>query len=348
MVLKQMDFYGHQQIMFIRDEKTGLRGIIAVHDTTLGPALGGTRMWNYGSEDDALYDVLRLSQGMTMKNAAAGLALGGGKAVIIGDAKTMKTPALLEAYAKFVDSLGGIYNTAEDMNINSNDIDYMSKFTKHVVGTSAVSSDPSPFTAKGVFNGMRAGMVSRYGSDSFKGKTIAVQGLGSVGYDLCGLLHKAGASLIVFDIDEQKTRKAVTEFGARAVSKDEILTVKCDILSPCAMGAVLNENNTDLLKCDMVAGSANNILATPEVGMALLKRDILYLPDYIINAGGVINCGAELMGSYNVDYINTKVEQIFDTTRSILDKASKEKIPTNIAADSFVRNIIDQAKKNKK
>lgn len=340
-ILEQMEGYGHEQVVFARDPATGLRAIIAVHSTTLGPALGGTRIWNYASEQDALYDVLRLSQGMTMKNAAAGLPLGGGKAVIIGDVKTLKTPALLRSYAGFIKSLGGRFYTAEDVNCGTEDIDILRQHTDYVVGSSGASADPSPFTARGVLCGMRAGLESVFGSGALAGRTVAVQGLGNVGYRLCAQLHDEGAKLIVSDVDEEKVRRAVNEFGAKTAEGDILLT-ECDVLAPCALGAVITEDNAGKLQCGLVAGSANNILATPRAGEILHERGVLYLPDYIINAGGVINCGAELVGTYSEQYVRERVEAIYDTTASILAQAKAGSIPTYVAADRYAMGIIEK------
>jgi len=340
-VLKEMKEYGHEQIMFVRDDTVGLNAIIAIHSTVLGPALGGTRFWNYATEDDALFDVLRLSRGMTLKNAAAGLKLGGAKAVIIGDPGKIKTRAFLHAYAKFINSLGGKYYTAEDVNIGASDIAQMNEVTKFVTGTPEVSGNPSPFTARGVYLAIKAGAGVKYGSESLKGKTVVVQGLGSVGYALCEHLHKEGAVLKVCDIVPALVEKAVQQLGATAVASDELLTTACDIFSPCAMGAVLNTDNVRNLKCQLVAGAANNILMDAATGDALNDMDILYLPDYIINAGGVINCGMEIVeGMYNIDVVNAKVDQIYDTTLKIISLAKEKRISTYRAADAYAESII--------
>lgn len=343
-IFEEMKGLQHQQVVFAQDEPTGLKAIIAIHNNTLGPALGGTRIWNYASEAEALHDVLRLSRGMTLKNAAAGLALGGGKAVIIGEAKTIKTPALLRAYGRMVQSLGGLYYTAADVNTSTADMDQIKQYTEFVVGTSGISADPSPYTAQGVLNGIRAGLTFLTGSDSLKGKVVAVQGLGSVGAKLCALLHQAGATLKVFDLDQAKVEQAVRTLGAEATAGDEILTTSCDILAPCALGAVVHTKNLPHLQCKMIAGSANNILADNATGDLLAERNILYLPDYIINAGGVINCGAELEpGGYSKDFINKKVADIYQTTATILALAKEKGIPTYQAADAYAFSVIERA-----
>ena len=349
-VIQEMNKYGHEQIVFVRDEKVGLNAIIAVHSTVLGPALGGSRFFDYASEDDALYDVLRLSRGMSLKNAAAGLKLGGGKAVIIGDPKKLKSKEFFHSYGKFIDSLGGKYYTAEDVNIGAADVAQMNEATKFVTGTPEVSGNPSPFTARGVYLGMKAGASVKFGSDSLKDKVVAVQGVGSVGYGLCEYLHKEGAKLIVCDLfNSAAEEKAVKELGATVAKADKILTAECDILAPCAMGAVLNttggttekSTNVKSLKCKMVAGAANNILVDEEAANALEEMNILYLPDYIVNAGGVINCGMEIVeGFYNVDTINEQVDKIYDTTLKIVNLAKEKKISTYQAADDYAEGII--------
>jgi leucine dehydrogenase len=341
-VIKEMNEYGHEQIIFVHDKEVGLNAIIAIHNTVLGPAIGGTRFWNYATEEEALFDVLRLSRGMTLKNAAAGLKLGGGKAVIIGDPRKLKSRELFRAYGKFVDTLGGKYYTAEDVNVGASDVAHINETTKFVTGTPEISGNPSPFTARGLYMGMKAGASVKFGSESLQGKTIAVQGLGSVGYVLCEYLQKEGADLKVFDVNPAAVEKVVTNFGAAAVTAEEILTTDCDILSPCAMGAVLNKNNVQYLKCQLVAGAANNILLDAATGDALDERDILYLPDYIINAGGVINCAMEITeGTYSADVVNKKVDKIYDTTLKIIALAKERRLSTYRAADEYAESIIN-------
>jgi len=345
-VLKEMREYGHEQIVFARDKSLGLNAIIAIHSTVLGPALGGTRFWDYATEDDALFDVLRLSRGMTLKNAAAGLKLGGGKAVIIGDPQKLKSREFFHAYAKFIDSLGGKYYTAEDVNIGASDVAMINEATKYVTGTPQVSGNPSPFTARGIYLAMKAGAGVRFGSDSLRGKTVAVQGLGSVGHALCGHLNKEGAALKVFDINPAAVDRAVNDYGATAVAADEILTTECDVFSPCAMGAVINAGNAGGLQCGLVAGAANNALLDAAAGDALDSRGILYLPDYIINAGGVINCGMEITdGAYDADVVNARVDKIYDTTLKIIAFAKERGVCTYRAADEFAESIIAAHKK---
>jgi len=340
-----MNEYGHEQIVYVRDEKVGLSAIIAVHSTVLGPALGGSRFWDYASEDDALYDVLRLSRGMTLKNAAAGLKLGGGKAVIIGDPQKLKSREFFNSYGRFINTLGGKYYTAEDVNIGASDVAQINETTKFVTGTPEVSGNPSPFTARGVYMGMKAGASVKFGSDSLNGKTVIVQGIGSVGYYLCEHLHKEGAILKIYDINPAAVDKAVQEFGATAIKAEELLTTDCDIFAPCALGAVLNTENVKGLKCALVAGAANNVLVDAAAGEALNNMGVLYLPDYIVNAGGVINCGMEIEtgGQYDVNVINKKVDGIYDTTLKIVALAKDNKISTSKAADEYAMGVIKAA-----
>ena len=338
-ILEEINKYGHEQIVFARDEKVGLNAIIAVHSTTLGPALGGTRFWNYNTEEEALFDVLRLSRGMTLKNAAAGLRLGGGKAVIIGNPEKLKSKAFFHAYGEFVNSLGGKYYTAEDMNMGTDDIAQINEVTKFVSGTPEISGNPSPFTARGVYMGMKAGAKVKYGSDSLAGKTVLVQGIGSVGATLCEYLAKEGAILKVNDQNPNALQKLNVK--ADVVSSEDLLTTACDIFAPCAMGAVLNTKNAKHLKCQIVAGAANNILLDAETGDVLKEMDILYLPDYIVNSGGVINAGMEATEDvYDVDSVNDKVDKIYDTTLKIIALAEEKNISTYQAADEYAEGIV--------
>ncbi|MCL2569408.1 MAG: leucine dehydrogenase [Oscillospiraceae bacterium] len=347
-VLEQMDAYGHEQITFVRDEATGLRAIIAVHDTTFGPALGGSRFWNYATEEAALFDVLRLSRGMTLKNAAAGLPLGGGKAVIIGDPAKLKSRAFFHAYGKFINALNGTYYTAGDVNMAVDDIAMIHEVSPYVAGTPEISGDPGPFTARGVYKAMKAGAGVKFGSESLKGKTVAIQGIGSVGYALCEYLAEEGAILKVSARTPATVAKAVADFGAIAVPVDEILATECDIFAPCAMGAVLNTDNAGDLNCAMVAGAANNVLLDAATADALVARDILYLPDYIVNAGGVINCGAEVVGGYDVEKVNAQVDNIYNTTLEILALAKEKGINTYQAAEEYACGIVSAGKAAKR
>jgi len=343
-LFEQMSTYGHEQITVVQDEATGLKAIIAIHDTTLGPALGGSRFWNYATEEEALFDVLRLSRGMTLKSAAAGMALGGGKAVILGDPAKLKSREFFHAYGKFINSLNGKYYTAEDVNISPSDIATVGEVTKFVVGTPDVSGDPGPFTARGVYMGMKAGASVKFGSDSLKGKTIAIQGVGSVGYLLCQYLAKEGAILKVSSRTAASANRAVADFGATVVPKDEILATECDIFAPCALGAVLNTGNVGSLKCALIAGAANNVLLDAATADALEERDILYLPDYIVNAGGVINCGMEVTEGHNIERVNQRVDDIYNTTLKIVALAEEKNINTYQAAEEYAWGIVKAGK----
>lgn len=340
-IFRYMEEHGHEQLVFCYDKASGLKAIIGIHDTTLGPALGGCRMWAYASEDEAIVDVLRLAKGMTYKNAAMGLNLGGGKTVVIGDARTDKTEEMFRALGRFVESLNGRYITAEDVGIGTADVTMISQETDHVVGLPGKSGDPSPATAFGVFQGMRAAAQHVWGDESLTGKTVAVQGLGNVGYHLCRHLHEAGAKLVVADIYEDRVERVVNEFGATAVAPDEIHAVECDIYAPCALGAVINDETIPALKCKIVAGSANNQLAEPRHGDELHKRGILYAPDYIINGGGVINVAYELSaGGYDRERAYAHIATIYDRLQRVFATSRDEDIPTYKAADSLAEQRI--------
>lgn len=334
-----LEQYDYEQLVFCQDRSTGLKAIIGIHDTTLGPALGGTRFWNYESEEDAIIDVLRLSRGMTYKNAAAGLNLGGGKAVIIGDPDKLKSEELFRTFGRFVEGLSGRYITAEDMNVNTKDVAYINDETSHVVGLEGKSGDPSPVTAFGVFKGILAAVNEVYGSDDITGKIIAVQGLGAVGYYLCQYLCEAGAKLIVTDIRKESIDRIVNEMGALAVAPDEIYSVECDVFAPCAMGAIINDFTVDKLKCKIVAGSANNQLAEDRHGDILREKDILYIPDYVINAGGVINVYEEIKG-YNKERAMAKAANIYSSVKRLIEIAKHENISTHVAADRMAEERI--------
>lgn len=335
--------YGYEQLVFCHDKTSGLKAIIAIHNTTLGPALGGTRMWNYENEEDAILDVLRLSRGMSYKAAAAGLNLGGGKAVIIGDAKKDKTEEMWRAFGRFVQSLNGRYITAEDVGTTVQDMDYVNLETDFVTGVSAKGSsgDPSPKTALGVFRGLLAAAHEVWGSDDINGKTVAVQGVGHVGYYLCQHLHNAGAKLVICDIDQDSINRAVKEFGAEVVKPDAIYDVKCDIYSPCALGAVINDKTIDRLTCKVVAGAANNVLAEDRHGDLLQKKGIIYAPDYVINAGGLMNVADELNG-YNEERAIEKVKTIYNNISKVIAISKRDNIPTYKAADRMAEERIEK------
>ncbi|QBG34399.1 Leu/Phe/Val dehydrogenase [Litorilituus sediminis] len=332
------DFDDHEQVVFCSDKASGLKAIIAVHSTKLGAAVGGCRMWDYASDEEALVDVLRLSKGMTYKNALAGLSMGGGKSVIIGDAKKLKSDALFKAFGNALNGLNGRYYSAEDVNITTSDIAIANSVTPYVTGTEGKSGNPAPFTALGTFLGIKASVKHKFKRDDLTDLTVAVQGLGSVGFYLCEHLHKAGAKLIVTDINQEALDKAATEFGAKVVGLDEIYDQDADIYAPCALGATINENTIDRIKAKIVAGCANNQLATPEFDQALVERGILYAPDYVINAGGIINVSFE--NDYCAEKSTKKVEEIYDTLMDIFAKADSQNQPTGIIADEMAREII--------
>ncbi len=337
------EFDQHEQIVFCHDKETGLKAIIAIHDTTLGPSLGGTRMWNYSSSAEALTDVLRLSRGMTYKSALAGLPLGGGKAVIIGDAKTDKTPELLRAYGRFVNSLSGRYITAEDVNIRTSDIAHIAEETSYVAGTAEKAGDPSPHTALGTYLGLKAAAKHKFGTDNLNGLKIAVQGLGAVGYDFAKHCHAEGAQLFVTDINEEACQRAATELNATVVGLDEIYGLDVDVYSPCALGATINDGTIAQLKAQVIAGSANNQLATPAHDKLVMDKGILYAPDYVINAGGVIHVCSE---ATNMSLAETeqRVRSIYNTLDQIFTRSAAEQRPTGEIADELAREIIEKAK----
>jgi len=348
-VFDQIHEAHHEQVMFCHDAESGLDSIIAIHDTTLGPALGGTRMWPYRSTHEALVDVLRLSEGMTYKAAVADLELGGGKAVIIGDSKRDKTPELLRAHGRFVDTLGGRYITAEDVGIGVEDMEYVYEETRHVTGIRSSpqgSGDPSPVTAYGVYNGIKASCLRKIGSDDLKGIKVAVQGAGHVGYYLCEGLAADGAVITICDIDEERVQKVVDDFGAAPVEPDAIYDVECDVFAPCALGAIINDATLRRLRCQIVAGGANNQLEENRHGDALDAKGILYAPDYVINAGGLINVYGEIVG-YGLETAKKKAHGIYATLLSIYEIAAEEGIPTYRAADRLARDRIRKAKEQK-
>lgn len=332
--------YDYEQVVFCQDKHSGLKAIIGIHDTTLGPALGGTRIWDYESEEEALIDVLRLSRGMTYKNAAAGLNLGGGKAVIIGDPKKIKSEELFRTFGRFIEGLGGRYITAEDMNAGTQDMAYINEETDYVAGLEGKSGNPSPVTSFGVFKGILAAADAVYGSEDLNGKVVAVQGLGAVGYGVCEHLHNAGAKLFVTDIIKDSIDRVVNDFGATSVEPDKIYEVDCDIYAPCAMGAIINDFTIDKLKCKIVAGSANNQLAEEKHGQLLKDKEILYVPDYVINSGGVINVYEELKG-YNKERAMSRAAGIYDSVKKIIKISEEENIPTNEAADRMAEERIE-------
>jgi leucine dehydrogenase len=338
----------HEQIVFCNDEVSGLRAIVAIHNTTLGPALGGTRMWPYKSEEDAIKDALRLSRGMTFKSSVAGLNLGGGKAVIIGDPRKMKSEALFRAYGRFVEGLGGRYITAEDVGTDVQCMEWVRQETSYVTGISRAlggSGDPSPVTAVGVFMGIKACANFRWGSESLEGRRVVVQGVGAVGYHLVKHLVSAGAKVTVTDIDEKNIARAKREFSPEFVEPDRVYDVDADIFAPCALGGVMNDDTIPRLKVEIVAGSANNVLEEEKRhGRALMERGVLYAPDYVINAGGLINVANELEG-YNQARALKQAKGIYEIVGRVLETAKQEDIPTNKAADNLaLRRIAEIGK----
>jgi len=345
-IVKKSAFDNHEAVHFYYDEKTGYKIIIAIHSTKLGPAAGGCRFWYYDDEEAAAQDALRLSQGMSYKNAMADLPYGGGKAVIMGNKKLKKNNDLFEFLGRAVEGLGGRYITAEDVGISIADMEVTARYTSYVSGlkqknySKDVGGDPSPKTALGVFQGISAAAKFRLGLDSLAGLSVAVQGVGGVGFHLCHLLHKAGAGLLVSDINAVSVKKAVNKFGARAVAPEEILGIEADILAPCALGGILNETTIPALKVSIVAGGANNQLGTPEDGKRLLDRDILYAPDYIINSGGIINVIAEYSGEIDKEQVDSRIEAIYGRTLDIFQQAKSYHSPTNIVADKLAKERI--------
>jgi leucine dehydrogenase len=342
-VFEDAAFDDHEQVVFCRDAAAGLSAVIAIHDTRLGPALGGCRMWDYDTTAEAVTDALRLSRGMTYKNALAGLDLGGGKAVILGDSRRDKTPALMAAFGRHVEALGGRYITAEDVGISTEDIEQAARVTAHARGTAATGlGDPSPYTALGVHCGIKAALAHRFGSDALAGRRVVIQGLGHVGWDLAERLSGEGAELVVADLHADAVQEAADHFGARVVDPGEAHRIEADVFAPCALGAGLNAETIPELGAPIVAGAANNQLATDEDGRRLVARGILYAPDYAINAGGVISIAlAEPGGSDGV--VVERVSAIGKTLGAIFARAEREKRPTGEVADEMARERLDRA-----
>jgi len=334
-------FDEHEQVVFCNDEKSGLKSIICIHSTALGPAVGGCRMWEYANDEEALIDALRLSRGMTYKNAMAGLPFGGGKAVILGDSKTMKSDQLFKAYGRFLNNLNGRYVTAEDVGITTADMAIVHTETNFVAGLEGKSGDPSPITAYGVYKGIMAAVKHKFGRDSIEGIKVSVQGVGHVGYYLCRYLHEEGAKLIVTDINQESIDKVVNEFNATAVGIDEIYDQDVEIYAPCALGATINDETISRLKCTIVAGAANNQLAEDRHGTELMQKGILYAPDYVINAGGIINISFE--ENYSLENAMQKVDDIYDTLYEVFETSAREGNSTNYIADQLARDRIARA-----
>jgi len=336
-----VDFDNHEQVVYCSDDATGLKAIIAVHSTALGPAAGGCRFWDYVNDEAALKDVLRLSKGMTYKNAMAGLKLGGGKGVIIGNPKNLKSDDLFKAFGKAVNNLGGRYYTAEDVNITTGDMAVVNQVTDFVSGLEGKSGNPGPFTALGTFLGIKAAVKFKLGTEDLSGIKVAVQGLGSVGYSLCEKLHAAGAELTVTDINQQILDKAATELNATVVSLDDIYSQDVDVYAPCALGASINDESIAQLKAVIIAGCANNQLEAARHDQVLLEKGILYAPDYVINAGGIINVALEIYPEpYCADKATGLVENIYHTLMSVFESAKDRNLPTGQVSDEMARAII--------
>ncbi|PAD69494.1 leucine dehydrogenase [Bacillus sp. 7586-K] len=348
-IFNYMENFDYEQLVFCQDKQSGLKAIIAIHDTTLGPALGGTRMWMYESEEAAIEDALRLARGMTYKNAVAGLNLGGGKTVIIGDPKKDKNEEMFRAFGRYIQGLNGRYITAEDVGTTVEDMDIIHEETDYVTGISPAfgsSGNPSPVTAYGVYRGMKAAAKEAFGTDSLTNKKVAIQGVGNVAYHLCKYLHEEGAKLIVTDINKEAIQRAVNAFQAEAVEPNEIYSVDSDIFAPCALGAVLNDVTIPQLKASVIAGAANNQLKEPRHGEIIHQKGIVYAPDYVINAGGVINVADELYG-YNRERALKKVENIYNNIESVIEISKRDQIPTSQAADRLAEERIAKMKNSR-
>lgn len=345
-VFEKIQADNYEQIVFCNDTKTGLKAIIALHNTALGPATGGCRMWNYRDEEEALTDVLRLSKGMTYKNSISNLPLGGGKSIIIGDV-SQKSSEMLKRFGEFVETLNGHYITAKDVGIDSSDLKTIKTRTSHILGIAGEansSGDPSPVTAWGVYNGMLACAEKAFGKKSLNGLHVALQGLGAVNYHLLKYLQQEGAKVTACDINAEAVERARKEFSVQIVSPETVCDTACDIFSPGALGAVINPQTIPRLKCKVVAGAANNQLATEKDGEALLGRGILYAPDYAINAGGVINISHEREG-YSRDRAYAHVAKIYDTIKNILEVSASDRLPTNLVANRIAENRVQEAER---
>ncbi|MFY9307729.1 MAG: Glu/Leu/Phe/Val dehydrogenase [Bacteroidia bacterium] len=342
-VIGQMISNNHEQLVFCNDNETGLKAIVAIHNTVLGPSLGGTRMWAYKNEMEAITDALRLSRGMTYKSSLAGLNLGGGKAVIIGDSKTQKSEALMRRFGKFINSLSGKYITAEDVGINTKDMEYIKMETDFVTGlpvNMGGSGDPSPVTAYGVYLSMKASVKEQSGNDSLAGKKVVVQGIGNVGESLVEYLVKDGAKVYINDINEERLKAVAKATGAEVIPADKVYDMDMDIYAPCALGATVNTDTLNRLKCSIICGSANNQLADENVhGNMVIEKGILYAPDFVVNAGGIINVYYELEG-YNRERALSHAEKIYQTTLNIFKVSKEQNIPTYMAANRLAEKRI--------
>ena len=347
-IFSQVGSMGHEQVVFCHDKPTGLKAIIAIHNTVLGPSLGGTRLWHYSSEEAAVTDVLRLSRGMTFKAAISGLNIGGGKAVLIGDV-SLKTEAFLRRFGRFVESLGGRYVTAEDVNMKTRDMEYIAMETSHVTGLPEMKGgggDPSPVTAYGTYLGIKSAAKKAYGKDSLTGKKIVVQGVGQVGTYLVDLLIKEGAHVFITDIFEDKLIDVAKQTGAQVISASSVYDFPMDIYAPCALGGTLNDDSIPALTCDIVAGAANNQLEDDNVhGRMLMDKGILYAPDFLINAGGLMNVYAEFMGNYKKEVALKQTEEIYTTNLRVLNQSEESgQTPQQTAMDIANKRISSMAK----
>lgn len=347
-MFKEIDKFGHESIIYHYDKSTNLKTIVGIHDTTLGPALGGVRIWNYTNEEDALEDVLRLSKGMTFKAAYAGIDCGGGKAVIIGDVKKIKNEALLRSFGRFIDSLGGSYITASDINTDIYDLALVSKETKHSIGLPSYcggSDDPSEFTAYGVLMGIKAALNHLYGSDDIKDKRIMVEGVGKVGKYLVEYLCKRGADVYITDISKSAIEKITKEFKVTFIKPEDIYDLDVDVYSPCALGAIINDSTIERLKCKIIAGAANNQLKASKHSDMLKAKNILYTPDFVINAGGLLNVYNEYIGSYSRKTTFDLVERIYNSCIKLFNKSQELNLPTNEVAESICLERIASIRK---
>lgn len=342
------DFDGHEAVHFFHDHETGLSAIIALHSTHLGPGAGGTRFWHYENRETAVTDALRLSRGMSFKNAMAGLPLGGGKAVILADQNRTKTPDMMAAFGRMIDSLAGRYVTAEDVGISTADMVEVAKQTPYVSGLPVSNSghaggDPGPFTAKGVYLGVKAAVAHKLGRKDMEGVRVAIQGVGSVGGGLARLLANDGAKLSIADINKDHAQTLADEIGAEVVGLDDVMRLEADVFSPNALGAILDKVSIAHLNVPIVAGGANNQLATPEDGQRLFDREILFAPDYVINSGGIISVGLEYLGDSDVTEVNSRVDRIPDRLTEIWDQSASLKLPSAVVADKMARSLIGRA-----
>lgn len=344
---RELSVEGWRKVVHFEDAETGLNAIISVHDATLGPACGGCRIFPYASFDAGLEDVKNLSRGMTFKNALGGIPFGGGKAVIFADPKKHKTPELMKAFGRAVDSLGGLYYTAEDSGVSEHDMEIIRSVTPYAAGIAkgGIGGNPSPFTARGVWRGMQAAVRARLGKTSLEGVTVCILGVGAVGMELARYIHAEGGALIVADVNDASVQRAVEEFGAKAVSPEEAYGVDADVFAPCALGGAVNADTIGQLKASVIAGAANNQLKTPDLDRALHDRGILYAPDYVINAAGVISVGLEIIGEWTVDELTGRIDRIGDTLTQIFERSKREQRPTGAIADEMALEVIAKGRK---